>query len=258
HPKHLPLFPLVFITIACGALSGFHSTQSPLMARCLASEKYGKSVFYGGMVAEGFIGLVWATVGMSFYHGPDALQAALASGGPANVVHDSAIALMGSFGGILAILGVVALPVTSGDTAFRAARLTIAEVFNYSQKPIPARLLLALPIFAVGIVLCQVGFDTIWNYFGWSNQSLACIVLWSGAVYLASKKSCHWICTVPAVFMTAVCVTFICYSPNLGFGIPISISNIIGVAAAIIALAIFLVYAPKTTVVSDDVVEKSI
>ena len=146
HPKQLPLYPLVFITIACGALSGFHSTQSPLMARCLNNEKHGKSVFYGGMIAEGFIGLVWATVGMSFYHGPEALQQALASGGPATVVHDSAIALMGGFGGLLAILGVVALPVTSGDTAFRAARLTIAEVFNYSQRPIPSRLLLAVPI----------------------------------------------------------------------------------------------------------------
>lgn len=256
HPKGLPLFPLVFITIACGALSGFHSTQSPLMARCLSSEKYGKSVFYGGMIAEGFIGLVWATVGMSFYHGPEALQQALASGGPATVVHDSAIALMGGFGGILAILGVVALPVTSGDTAFRAARLTIAEVFNYSQRPIPARLLLAVPIFAVGLVLCQVGFDTIWNYFGWSNQSLASIVLWSGAVYLASHGRFHWICTVPAVFMTAVCTTFICYSPKLGFGIPIETSNIIGIVVALAAFVCFIMFGTKTHVVEDEALKK--
>ena len=256
HPKQLPLYPLVFITIACGALSGFHSTQSPLMARCLNNEKHGKSVFYGGMIAEGFIGLVWATVGMSFYHGPEALQQALASGGPATVVHDSAIALMGGFGGLLAILGVVALPVTSGDTAFRAARLTIAEVFNYSQRPIPSRLLLAVPIFAVGLVLCQVGFDTIWNYFGWSNQSLASIVLWSGAVYLASHGRCHWICTVPAVFMTAVCTTFICYSPKLGFGIPIETSNIIGIAVALAAFVCFMIFGPKAHVEADEVLKK--
>lgn len=255
HPKHLPLFPLVFITIACGALSGFHSTQSPLMARCLSRERYGKSVFYGGMVAEGFVGLVWATVGMSFYHGPEALQAALANGGPATVVHDSAMALMGSFGGILAILGVVALPVTSGDTAFRAARLTIAEVFNYSQRPIASRLILAVPLFAIGIVLCQVGFDTIWNYFGWSNQSLATIVLWGGAVYLASHKRFHWICTIPAVFMTAVCVTFICYSPNLGFGIPIETSNYIGLAVSLAALVVFMLYGTKAKVEPDAVPE---
>ena len=257
HPKGLPLYPLVFITIACGALSGFHSTQSPLMARCLSSESFGRPVFYGGMVAEGFIGLVWATVGMSFYQGPDALQAALTAGGPANVVHESAIALMGGFGGILAILGVVALPVTSGDTAFRAARLTIAEVFNYSQRPIPARLCLAVPIFAVGIILCQVGFETIWNYFGWSNQSLATIVLWSGAVYLAGHKRFHWICTVPAVFMTAVCTTFICYSKQLGFGISIETSNIIGLAVAIAAFIAFMLWGVKAKVEPDNAVDAS-
>ncbi|MCR4667127.1 MAG: carbon starvation protein A [Desulfovibrio sp.] len=255
HPKQLPLYPLVFITIACGALSGFHSTQSPIMSRCLSSEKYGKAVFYGGMVAEGFIGLVWATVGMSFYHGSGELAAALANGGPATVVHDSAIALMGSVGGILAILGVVALPITSGDTAFRAARLTIAEVFNYSQRPIPSRLILAVPLFAVGILLCQVGFDTIWNYFGWSNQSLATIVLWAGAVYLASRGRFHWICTVPAVFMTAVCTTFICWSPNLGFNIPIETSNIIGIAVAIALFVVFMIFGSKAKVVPDEPAE---
>ena len=251
HPKGLPLYPLVFITIACGALSGFHSTQSPLMARCLSDERHGRSVFYGAMIAEGFIGLVWATVGMSFYHGPDALQAVLANGGPATMVNESAIALMGSFGGILAILGVVALPVTSGDTAFRAARLTIAEVFNYSQRPIPSRLMLAVPVFAVGIILSQVGFDTIWNYFGWSNQSLATIVLWAGAVYLASHKRNYWICVVPAVFMTAVCTTFICYDPKLGFGISIGTSNIIGLVVAILCFVAFMLKGTKTTVLPD-------
>lgn len=246
NPKGLPIFPMVFITIACGALSGFHATQSPLMARCMAHEKLGKSVFYGSMVAEGFIGLVWATVGMSFYHGPEALQAALANGGPGNVVTQSSFALMGAVGGVLAILGVVVLPITSGDTAFRAARLTIAETFNYSQKDIPPRLLIAVPMFLIGIILSQVNFDVIWRYFGWANQTLATIMLWAAAAYLYRKARFHWICTVPAVFMTAVCVSYICFERTMGFGMSIDLSNIVGVIAAIVAFAAFMLLGRKS------------
>ncbi|MDO5484324.1 MAG: carbon starvation CstA 5TM domain-containing protein, partial [Desulfovibrionaceae bacterium] len=240
HPKELPIFPLVFITVACGALSGFHATQSPLMARCMANEKLGKPVFYGSMIAEGFIGLVWATVGMSFYQGPEALAAALAAGGPGNVVSESSFALMGTVGGVLAILGVVVLPITSGDTAFRAARLTIAETLRYSQKPAMSRLYIAVPIFALGIVLSQVDFNIIWRYFGWANQSLATIMLWTGAVWLARNGRIHWICTLPATFMTAVCVSYICYEPKMGFGIGIDVANIIGVVCALAALVAFM------------------
>lgn len=242
HPQHLPIFPLVFITIACGALSGFHATQSPLMSRCLSNERQGKAVFYGGMVAEGFIGLVWATVGMTFYNSPEALAAA---GGPANVVNETAIALMGSFGGVLAILGVVALPVTSGDTAFRAARLTIAEVFHFKQTTITSRLMVAVPLFVIGILLANVNFDIIWRYFGWANQTLAMIVLWAGAAYLYRKGRFHWICTVPATFMTAVVVTYICFEKNMGFGIDITISNWIGIVAAAAAFIAFMVLGKK-------------
>ena len=262
HPKELPIFPLVFITIACGALSGFHATQSPLMARCMANEKLGKPIFYGSMVAEGFIGLVWATVGMTFYHGPDALSAALASGGPAAIVTESCSALLGSFGGVLAILGVVVLPITSGDTAFRAARLTIAEVFVkkskgdevqtlktgsgvpmgeiLDQKRILPRLYIAIPMFIIGIILANVDFTIIWRYFGWANQTLATIVLWAGAAYLIRRGRCHWICTVPAVFMTAVITSYICYEPTMGFRLSIDISNIIGIIVAIIAFVAFM------------------
>ena len=236
----LPIFPIMFVSIACGAISGFHATQSPLMARCMANEKLGKPVFYGSMVAEGFIGLVWATVGMSFYHGPDALAAALAAGGPGNVVTESSFALMGAVGGVLAILGVVVLPITSGDTAFRAARLTIAETFNYSQKAVSPRLLIAVPMFVIGVILSQVDFNIIWRYFGWANQSLATIVLWAGAAYLIRRKRFHWICTLPAIFMTAVCVSYICYEPSMGFGMGIDISNIIGVVAAFVAFVAFM------------------
>ncbi len=240
HPKELPIFPLVFITVACGALSGFHATQSPLMAGCMANEKLGKPVFYGSMIAEGFIGLVWATVGMSFYHGPEALSAALAAGGPGNVVSETSFALMGTVGGVLAILGVVVLPITSGDTAFRAARLTIAETFRYSQKPIMSRLYIALPMFAIGIVLSLVDFNIIWRYFGWANQSLATIMLWTAAVWLARHERFHWICSLPATFMTAVCVSYICYEPTMGLGLGIDIANMIGVALALVCFVAFM------------------
>ena len=245
HPKQLPIFPLVFITIACGALSGFHATQSPLMARCMANEKLGKPVFYGSMVAEGFIGLVWATVGMSFYHGPDALSAALAAGGPGNVVTESSMALMGAFGGVIAILGVVVLPITSGDTAFRAARLTLAEAISYPQRKIAPRLVIAVPMFLVGIVLSLVDFTIIWRYFGWANQTLATIMLWAGAAYLVRRDRFHWICTVPAIFMTAVCVSYICYEPTMGFKMAIDWANIIGVVAALVAFVAFMLLGRK-------------
>ncbi len=236
HPQQLPIFPLVFITISCSALSGFHATQSPLMSRCMANERNGKFVFYGSMIAEGIIGLVWATVGMSFYHGPTELAAALAAGGPGKIVSDSCFALMGSLGGVLAILGVVVLPITSGDTAFRAARLTIAETFNYSQKAISPRLFIAVPMFAIGIILSLVDFSIIWRYFGWANQGLATIMLWASAAWLIRRDRFHWICTIPATFMTAVCVSYIVYEPNMGLGVDITISNYIGIAAALVAL----------------------
>lgn len=245
NPDGLPIYPLVFITIACGALSGFHATQSPLMARCLANERQGRAVFYGGMVAEGLIGLVWATVGMTFYQSPELLNAALKAGGPGNVVTESSLALMGSFGGVLAILGVVALPVTSGDTAFRAARLTIAEVFNFSQRSVASRLIIAVPIFVIGIILANVDFNIIWRYFGFANQALAAIVLWAAAAYLYRKHRLHWICTVPAVFMTSVCISYICFEPNMGFGMAIGTADTIGIICAAVALVAFLALARK-------------
>ena len=253
HPQQLPIYPLVFITIACGALSGFHATQSPLMSRCLGNEKQGRAVFYGGMVAEGLIGLVWATVGMTFYQSPELLNAALKAGGPGNVVTETSLALMGSFGGVLAILGVVALPVTSGDTAFRAARLTIAEVFNFSQRSIPARLSIAVPIFVIGIILANVDFNIIWRYFGFANQALAAIMLWAAAAYLYRKHRLHWICTVPAAFMTSVCVSYICYEPNMGFGMAIETADMVGIVVTIVALVAFLVLGRKPIAGAPDI-----
>lgn len=240
HPKGLPLWPLMFITIACGACSGFHATQSPLMARCLPNERLGRPVFYGSMIAEGLIALVWATVGMTFYQTPAELNAVLGAGGPGKVVADASYSLMGPIGGVLAILGVVILPVTSGDTAFRAARLTIAEFLNFSQIQPLKRLSIAVPLFAIGIALSQMDFNLIWRYFGWANQTLAAIVLWSGAAYLYRKNSFHWICSAPAAFMTAATVSYICFEKTMGFRMDIDISNVIGIVVAILAYVAFL------------------
>ncbi|EPR41733.1 carbon starvation protein CstA [Desulfovibrio sp. X2] len=240
HPKGLPLWPLMFITIACGAVSGFHATQSPMMARCIKNERCGRSVFYGAMIGEGVIALVWATLGMSFYHDPAALNAALAKGGPAFVVNEVCTSLLGGFGGLLAIIGVVVLPITSGDTAFRSARLIIAEFLKMNQKPIVKRLLISVPLFLVGFAITKFEFGVIWRYFGWANQTLAAIVLWAGAAYLIKQGKMHWIATVPAVFMTAVVNTYLCYAP-IGFRLPLNVATIIGVGSAAVSLVIFLV-----------------
>ncbi|MBE0530500.1 MAG: carbon starvation protein A [Rhodospirillales bacterium] len=241
HPKDLPIWPLMFITIACGAISGFHATQSPLMARCVKNEKNGRMVFYGAMVGEGIIGLIWATLGLSFYENAGALQAAVAQGSPSGVVNEIANALLGGgIGSVLAILGVVILPITSGDTAFRSARLIIAEYIKLPQGPIAKRLMIAAPLFVIGYLVSMGDFNVIWRYFGWANQTLAAIVLWAAAAYLIKTGKLHWICTVPATFMTAVTFTYIA-AEKIGFGLPYTWANAIGIAAAVVALAAFFV-----------------
>lgn len=247
NPNGLPIYPMVFITIACGAISGFHATQSPMMARCISNEKSGRKVFYGSMIAEGVIGLIWVTLGMTFYQNPDALNTILGpKGNAALVVNDIAITLLGTFGGALAVLGVVVLPVTSGDTAFRSARLTIADAFGYSQKSNMSRLALAAPLFIVGVALNFIPFGILWRYFGFANQSLAAVMLWAGAAYLLHRGRFHWIATLPALFMTAMCITYICIEKNMGFGMEYTISVIIGVIGAGICLAALLTVGRKT------------
>ncbi|HOP30946.1 MAG TPA: carbon starvation protein A [Spirochaetota bacterium] len=241
HPKQLPIWPMLFITIACGAISGFHSTQSPLMARCIETEKYGRRVFYGAMVAEGIIALVWAAAAMTFFNGIPGLAASLGKGGAGVVVHDVSIGLLGVFGGVLAILGVIACPITSGDTAFRSARLTIADALNFDQQKTRNRLLVAAPLFAIGLVLNFMDFSIIWRYFAWSNQTLATIVLWGSAAYLAVNNKLHWIATIPATFMTAVCVTYIMIAPE-GLKLSTTIAYPVGIIAAVAAFAAFMAY----------------
>ncbi len=238
NPQELPMWPLMFITIACGAVSGFHATQSPMMARCLPNEKYGRPVFFGSMISEGIIALIWATLAISFFHTPEMLNDVLGEGGPGLVVNKVSTTLLGGFGGMLAIVGVVILPITSGDTAFRSARLIIADIFQLSQKEKSKRLIIALPLFAVGFLISLSDFGLIWRYFGWANQTLAAVVLWTAAMYLLKNGKYHWVVVIPAVFMTVVVVTFIANSA-IGFNLPLSISTCLGIGVAVISLFAF-------------------
>lgn len=240
HPTELPLWPLLFITIACGAVSGFHATQSPLMARCIQNEKSGRAIFYGAMIGEGIIALIWCTLGLSFYESPEALNAVLSKGGPSAVVHEVSTSLLGTVGGILAILGVVILPITSGDTAFRSARLIVADFMKLDQKPMTKRLLIAVPMFVLGYVISKADFDVIWRYFGLANQATAAIMLWASSAYLIKEGKLHWITTLPAMFMTTVCFTFL-GNAAIGFGLPMNISTIIGVVATALVTLTFLI-----------------
>ena len=213
-----PIFPCLFITIACGAISGFHATQSPLMARCLKNEKLGRPVFYGSMITEGLVALVWAAVSSYFFFDGGAEQVGgSASSSAPQVVELVSKNWLGVIGGILAILGVVAAPITSGDTALRSGRLIIADALHFEQKPIKNRLAISIPIFIFVALLLwfnmanQKGFDNIWGYFGWANQTLAVFSLWAVTVYLKrAKKGYYWLITcLPAIFMTVVSITYL-------------------------------------------------
>lgn len=258
-----PLFPCLFLTIACGAISGFHGTQSPLMARCLGSEKLGRPVFYGAMITEGIVALIWATVSIYFFYYGGWRQVVDANGINAflsqtdggknliqyftapNVVEKVCTGWLGFFGGVLAIFGVVAAPITSGDTAFRSARLIIADALHLSQKGVQKRLLVAIPMFAAAIALLvwqmenPDGFNTIWQWFGWSNQTLAVFTLWTITVYLVQQKKPFIITLVPALFMTVVCATFLLVSP-MALGLDTTVSYGGSVVSLIIACVWFL------------------
>ena len=245
-PESFPIFPMMFVSIACGAISGFHSTQSPLMARCISNEKYGKRIFYGAMVVEGVVALIWAAAAMAFFGGVEQLNGAMTEHGnnAAWAVKDISFTLLGKFGAILAILGVVAAPITSGDTAFRSARIIVADFLHYQQKPIINRLFISVPLFIVGFLLVQFNFDIIWRYMAWSNQTLAMIVLWTITVYLAIEKKFYWITLIPAIFMTVVCVSYILVAPE-GFRLPVVVANISGVVIAIFTFVAFFIWKIK-------------
>ena len=210
-PEKLPIVPTLFITIACGAISGFHATQSPLMARCVKNEKECRLVFYGAMISESIIALVWAAVAMTFFGGAGQLSQVLSENGgsAAWAVNEISTGMLGFAGGILALLGVVAAPITSGDTAFRSARLIIADMFHIDQKNKLKRLYICIPLFIVGYGITLVDFDVVWRYFAWTNQTLAAIVLWTIVVYMVRRKANRWIVIFPAMFMTFVCGSFV-------------------------------------------------
>lgn len=246
-----PIFPALFITIACGAISGFHATQTPLMARCVKSEKMGRPMFYGAMITEGVVALIWATVSMYFFYGGAAeeLGASLSLQAP-EVVTTVSQGWLGTFGGILALLGVVAAPITSGDTALRSARLIIAEFLHLDQKSYMKRIYICIPLFGATLALLFFnienpdGFNVIWSYFGWANQTLAVFTLWAITVYLVRQKKPWVITMLPALFMTVVCSSFIMISPN-AFGLDMTVGYAVGGAALIISLAWFFIWKNK-------------
>ena len=238
HPQGVSVFPYLCISIACGAISGFHATQSPMMARCLGNEKQGRRVFYGAMISEGIVALIWAAAAMSFFGGTPGLGEALGQGGAAVVVNRISNSVLGKVGGALAILGVVACPITSGDTAFRSARLTIADSFNIKQESIKNRFMIAIPLFVVGGALTFIDFNIVWRYFAWSNQTLAMIMLWTGSVFLLKSNKNYFITTIPAIFMTIVTFSYIMQAPE-GFKLEPSVGNGIGLAAGLVLTVAF-------------------
>lgn len=258
------IFPCLFITIACGAISGFHATQSPLMARCVKSERMGRPIFYGAMITEGIVALIWATVAMYFFYnqptpGYELLDGATVKDGAPTIVNEICNSWLGVFGGILAMLGVVAAPITSGDTALRSARLIIADFIKLSQKSITKRFYICIPLFAavVALVLWDMnedikaatiegyvsGFEKLWSWFGWSNQTLAVFTLWAVTVYLAQQKKPYMITLVPALFMTVVCTTF--FVSVQAFSMPDKQANIVALCTFVIALVWFIIWYMK-------------
>ena len=250
------IFPGLFITIACGAISGFHATQSPLMARCMKHERQGRPIFYGAMITEGFVALIWATVAMYFFYGEPAPGYQLIAGGvdalndAPSVVNIICNDWLGIIGGILAMLGVVAAPITSGDTAFRSCRLIIADFLHMEQRTKTKRLAVSIPIFAVAIALLvwqmadKDGFNVIWGWFGWSNQTLSVFTLWTLTVYLARERKPYIITLIPALFMTVVCSTFLFVSKQ-AFGLPVYVAYGLGSAVLTVAVIWFAIWKLK-------------
>ncbi|WP_186580029.1 carbon starvation CstA family protein [Aquibacillus kalidii] len=245
HPDNAPIFPLLFLTISCGALSGFHATQTPIISRTTQSEKQGRRIFYGMMIAEGVIAMIWAAAAMSLFDGSTGLNQLLADGGPAAIVSEASTLMLGAIGGTLAVLGVIILPITSGDTAFRSARMIIADYFNYSQKKVINRLWIALPLFVISFALTKIDFTLLWRYFSWANQSTAVIALFVGAMYLYVAKKNYWISLIPGCFMLMATMTYI-LNAQIGFGLALSTSYIGATIISVILIVLFFYAAKKS------------
>ena len=247
HPEGLPIWPYMFVTVACGAISGFHATQAPMVSKCLMKESDGKHVFYGAMLKESVIALVWAAGGVAFYGATGGLNNALTTLGQSGTVYEMSMGMLGRFGGILAVIGVVVCPITSGDTAFRSARLILSEVTGLDQKPMKNRLLITIPLLGIAALLTQLDFAVLWRYFSWSNQTLAMIALWTITAYLLRENKNPWaslISAVPGTFMTAVSVTYILIAKE-GLRLGRGFSYTAGAVAATAVFAIYLFYAGR-------------
>ena len=239
HPDSAPIFPLLFLTISCGALSGFHATQTPIISRTTENETNGRKIFYGMMIAEGVIAMIWAAAAMSLFQGEQSLSDVLAAGGPAAVVSEVSTTMLGAVGGTLAVLGVIVLPITSGDTAFRSARMIIADYLKVEQKPIVKRILIALPLFVASYALTHMDFTLLWRYFSWANQTTAVIALWTGTMYLVLSRKPYLITSIPAVFMTMATFTYLAYAP-IGFNLPLQTSYIVAALGTLVCIALFM------------------
>ena len=245
HPQadSLPIFPMMFISIACGAVSGFHATQSPLMARCLKNEKMGRPIFYGAMVTEGVLALIWAAAAVAFTGSYEGLASYLADNGnkPLVLVNDISVTWLGSLGGFLALLGVIFAPITSGDTALRSARLIAADFLHIEQSSMRNRLLITIPIFLLSAFIMMIDFNILWRYFAWSNQALSVFTFWSLTVFLArERRGMSYLMTlIPALFMTVVCVSYIMFAPE-GLSLNYHLSVGVGLGVATIFALLFV------------------
>ena len=241
-----PIFPVLFITVACGAVSGFHATQSPLMARCVTNELQGRPVFFGAMIVESIVALIWAAIGMAFFHGVEELNVSLAEHGnnAAWAVGEISNTTMGKVGAVLVLLGVIFAPISTGDTAFRSARLIVADFMNMEQKSLRKRLYISIPLFVVGFAITLVNFDVIWRYFAWFNQSLAAASLWAVTIYLVSKRKNFYITFFPAVLMTMIIFTFFFVSDEM-LGITYNAGLAAGAAVTLI-ITLYMIRQIKT------------
>ena len=246
HPDGAPIFPLLFFTITCGALSGFHATQTPIISRTTNKEKNGRFIFYCMMIAEGIIAMIWAAAGMSLFNGYSGLQDVLARGEAALVVSEASHLLLGSVFGTIAVLGVIILPITSGDTSFRSARMIIADYLNIGQSKIMKRIWVATPLFVISFGLTQVDFTILWRYFSWANQTTAVVALWVGAMYLLLAKKNFWVAAIPATFMTWNIFVYI-LSQKIGLGLDLTLSYYLGFGLTLLWI-IYFVYQYKQTV----------
>lgn len=243
HPDNVPIFPILFFTITCGALSGFHATQSPIISRTVEKESQGRYVFYGMMITEAVIAMIWAAAAMSMLDG-QTLSEFIKTGTPSSVVNEVSMTLLGAIGGTIAVLGAVVLPITSGDTAFRAARTIIADYLKIDQKKIAKRLMIAVPLFAISALLTQIDFNILWRYFSWANQATAAIALWIATMYLFIKGKNYFVALVPALFITYMVFVYI-LNQKIGFNLDLKLSFIVGIILTVILTMMFFVKAKK-------------